>query len=248
VKFSVPHESITGTEYPVVADVDGDFYTELVVTHEGGRSECPREDPLMEEVVREPGRHYQGITVYRDHQDRWAPSRPLWSQHAEHWSDRNDDGTVPPVEEPSWETHNSYRQALPAEGGTALDIPDLTVRLDDEILPECSEIADDWSQQMTAEVCNRGLLPVAPGALVSFRVSEGEGEACQVEPVCSAETTVVLEPGQCEAVQCEWADFDIPLDTEYFVCAAVDEDGEVNECHDGNNAALMNDTCPRPLI
>jgi hypothetical protein len=246
VKFSTPHESTTGIEYPTVADVDGDYFTEIVAPHERYDGGCPGSDPLWPEAVRE-GR-YAGIEVYRDRQDRWAPSRSLWAEHAEHWTGRFDDGSVPATEMPSWEAHNSYRQALPSEDIEAAYIGDLTVRIDPEVLPECTGSDESRSQRMAAEVCNRGLLPVTAGAMVSFHVALEAGEACATEAVCSAETSSDLESGTCVEVQCEWPDLDVPLDTPYFVCAVVDEGSEIIECHEGNNAGTVEDQCPRPLI
>jgi hypothetical protein len=235
VKFSAPHESATGIEYPVVADVDGDFYTEIVVPHEAYPSAaCPAEDPLMPGVVRESGRSYRGVVVYRDRMDRWAPSRPLWTQHTEHYDQRSDDGTVPLVETPSWTTHNSYRRALPRAGGTAIDSPDLTVTAVEA--GECDEAA--MSQPLSARVCNRGTLPVAAGVAVAFTVEGTE--------VCRANTAETLEPGRCTMVSCTWEG--VPLEMLHAVRAAVDPDpGTIDECHEDNNLATGEARCP-PLL
>lgn len=241
IKFSAPHNSGTGIEYPVVADVDGDFYAEIVVPHEYYEVNCPAEDPLMPGVTRETGRRYQGITVYRDRNDRWAPSRPLWTQHTEHWSQRFDNATVPAVEAPSWLTHNSYRQALPAEGGTAIDSPDLTVGSFDA--PECD--MERGSQPLSGQVCNRGTLPVAAGVEASFRVGTSTGEVA-----CEAWTTLPLEPGECEVVGCDWVD--VPLDELQGIVVTVDsiDEGEelgIDECHEDNNTTAGEARCPPAL-
>jgi hypothetical protein len=239
VKFSAPHDSATAWEYPVVADADGDFYSEIVVPHEGYLPQhCPDQDSQFPGAVREAGRTYAGITVYRDRQDRWAPSRPLWSQHTEHLSNRFDDGTVPLAEVPSWTTHNSYRQAHPREGGTANDSPDLTVG--NLGAPECN--TSEATQLLSATVCNRGTLPVAPGVDVSFHVDSPGGEV-----VCSATTGDALEPGACEDVSCLWEG--ITLDTDHEVHAVVDSDDEafIAECHEDNNTATEEVRCP-PIV
>ena len=79
VLFSAPASSGTGQEYPAIADVDGDFATEIVVprTPYGG---CPATDPLFPKA----DKFYtaSGFVVYRDPSDRWANSRPVWNQHA----------------------------------------------------------------------------------------------------------------------------------------------------------------------
>jgi hypothetical protein len=238
VKFSAPHESDTSLEYPTVADIDGDFYTEIAVPHAYCGVSCPSEDPLMPGVTREPGRRYEGITVYRDRTDRWAPSRPLWSQHAEHHTDRNDDGTVPLVELPSWEGYNSYRQAHPREGGTAIDSPDLTVGG----IEASACDTDAATQPLTARVCNRGTLPVAAGVAVSFRLGSAAGEV-----LCTAATDQALEPGECDEVSCQWAG--VPLEVDHLVVAVVDGDEAtaLAECHEDNNTATDEVRCP-PLV
>jgi hypothetical protein len=240
VKFSAPHTSLTANEYPLVADVDGDFFSEIVVTDMAYDVGCPVSDPLMPEVTREPGRLYAGITVYRDRQDRWAPSRPLWSQHTEHFYQRNDDGSVPAVELPSWESgrYNSYRQAHPPQDIEAYFIPDLTVG--GLVAPDCN--SETRQQLLAASVCNRGTLPVAAGVLVSFRLDSPDGAE-----LCAASTTGVLHGGDCEDVECTWED--VPMEETHTVHAVVDpdDDDDVTECHEDNNTAADEVTCP-PLI
>lgn len=239
VKFSAPHESGTGIEYPTIGDVDGDFYTEMVVPHER-YDVCPLEDPLSPGTMRDPERAYAGITIYRDIDDAWAPSRPLWTQHTEHYSQRNNDGTVASPEVPSWLDHNSYRQTFPA--GTAMDHPDLTVR--DVTAPECD--IDEAVQPLGATVCNRGTLPVADGVAVTFRLDASDGEV-----LCRAATEVDLHPGECTDVACDWTD--VPMDDPHDVWAVVDDDGTgegaVNECLEGNNLAVVESVrCPPTIL
>ena len=241
VKFSAPHFNGTFAEYSVVADVDGDFHTELVVPHNDFPQDypfdptCPDEDPLMPGVRRDPDRYYTGITVYRDREDRWAPSRSLWSQHAEHWSNRFDDGTVPAMEVPSWTTHNSYRQALPREGGTAIDIPDLTVS---GIEAEPCD-TENQRQPLSARVCNRGTLPVAAGVDVSFRIDSTTGEVA-----CDTRTHETLEPGHCEVVECVWEGVPINEPHEIHVVVDPEDSDSITECHEDNNTTAFDVRCP----
>jgi hypothetical protein len=244
VKFSTAHISGTAVEYPVVADVDGDFFTEIVVPHHRAPISCPAEDPLMPGVTGDPARPMTGLTVYRDRHDRWAPSRPLWSQHTEHYYQRHDDGSVPVVESPSWDGYNSYRQAHPRAGGTAIDSPDLTVGGVDASAP-CDIGGDTPTQQLAARVCNRGTLPVAAGAIVAFYIDDPAGT-----PACTSATDRVLAPGECDDVGCRAEA--VPLDVFYDIIAVVDPaasgDGAVTECHEDNNRAFFRDVCPRPVI
>jgi len=242
VKYSMAHQSGTGIEYPVVADVDGDFYTEIVVPHERyDDAGCPATDPLFPTATREPGRRFAGITVLRDVNDRWAPSRQLWSQHTEHWSNRQDDGSVPLAETPSWTTHNSYRQALPREDGTAIDMPDLTIRGIEA--PACD--IETASQPLEVTVCNRGTLPVAAGVPIELRLGSVDGEL-----LCSLATAEALAPGECETVGCTWTGITVEESHEVFaVVDAVSEGaGGLSECHEENNQGSTVLRCPPGLI
>jgi hypothetical protein len=240
VKFSAPHLSGTGTEYATIGDVDGDFYTEIVVPHEYYSAGCPDEDPLNPGVLRDPDRRYEGVTIYRDVDDRWAPSRPLWSQHAEHYSDRNDDGTVPSPEPPSWLSHNSYRQTFAS--WTALDRPDLTVQA--VSAPACD--VDEAVQPLGAFVCNRGTMPVAAGVAVAF-VLDGPGG----ETICETTTAEDLMPGDCTEVSCLWTG--VPIDEPHDVWCVVDGVGEaagaITECLERNNLGTATGVrCPPDVV
>ncbi len=79
VLFSAPASSGTGQEYPTIADVDGDFATEIVVPRTPF-SGCPAKDPLFPAGA--PFVKAAGFVIYRDPMDRWANSRPVWNQHA----------------------------------------------------------------------------------------------------------------------------------------------------------------------
>lgn len=40
----------------------------------------------------------------------WAPSRPVWNQHAYHVTNINDDSTIPATPSANWETWNTFRK------------------------------------------------------------------------------------------------------------------------------------------
>lgn len=232
IRFSAAHESSTGIEYPAVADVDGDYYTEIVVPHEKMEG-CPATDPLVPTTVREPGRRYQGVSVYRDRDDRWASSRSVWNQHTYHVSNIADDGTIPAVEPDSWSDHNSYRRQLPAAGMGALGIPDLT--LGPVAGPPCDQ--DAHEQVIEVDVCNRGLKPVAAGVKVKLTRDEKDGDE-----LCDLDTTKDLAAGKCETLSCTWDD--VPLNTEHEVWAEVDLNDAVAECLEDNNRGVGVVRCP----
>lgn len=247
VKFSAQHIAGTAYETPVVADVDGDFFTEIVVPHNYFKFiDCSDEPtdplivaghPLYPSPARDAAKHITGLTVYRDHDDRWAPSRSVWGQHAYHASERNDDSTVPMMETPSWTSHNSYRQQLPGSGGTAMDVPDLTAGPVSG--PPCDEVA--LIQKLEVPVCNRGTLPVAAGATVDLRLDEVDGDI-----LCALATKKTLSPGKCETLSCDWND--IPRKDARNVWAVVDGENAVPECNEDNNRGVGEIRCPPKIV
>lgn len=76
--------SFTGTDYPLIADVDNDGQAEVVVAA------------------------LQGLRVFGNGAV-WRDARPLWNQHGYHITNINDDLSLPFSEPDSWEAHNTYR-------------------------------------------------------------------------------------------------------------------------------------------
>ncbi len=101
--LQVPRTSRTAIEYPVVADVDNDGSAEIVV----GSS-----DP-----INGMGEASPTVQVIRDASDRWIQARRIWNQHAYHVTNVREDGTIPELEKPSWESFNTYRTNSQIEGG-----------------------------------------------------------------------------------------------------------------------------------
>lgn len=92
VLWETPSPSDTVYELPVIADVDADGQADIV---------------KVSNIYAFPGS--TGVQVYGDAHHTWVPTRPLWNQHTSHITNVNADGTIPPVEAPSWSTHNTYR-------------------------------------------------------------------------------------------------------------------------------------------
>ena len=83
------------TANPIVADVDGDGASEIVVV-----SSAP---------VGSTGLDGPTLTVLQNIDDRFAPSRRIWNQHTYHHSNIHEDGRVPRHEAPHWDRSNSFR-------------------------------------------------------------------------------------------------------------------------------------------
>jgi RHS repeat-associated protein len=79
----------TATEQPVVADVANDGHAKIIVPSDnlfqGGFT--------FDDV---------GIYVLEDVVNKWGRTRGIWNQHSYHITNVNDDGTIPPVEQPNW--------------------------------------------------------------------------------------------------------------------------------------------------
>ncbi len=102
VVLQASRTSVTITEYPVVADVDNDGSSEIVVVTNG--------NPTIPTVQ-----------VYRDADDRWIQSRRIWNQHSYHVTNVREDGTIPQFERPHWEQLNTFRTNAQIESGTVCE-------------------------------------------------------------------------------------------------------------------------------
>ena len=172
-----------------------------------------------------------GIRVYRDTADRWVSSRRIWNQHAYHVTNVNEDGTVPSSSAAglNWTTPglNNFRQNVQGAGG-ADAAPDLTAR--------GTPLACDGMgrAQLRTRVCNRGTEPVGDGLSVGFY----EGEPSDETLLCRAATTTVLDPGECEEVQCLWET--PPTAAPGVDVTIVADDQNTNgECFEGNNRSVL---------
>jgi len=128
VLYSAARSSGTTYENPVIADVDGDFHSEIVsaVNDYAGALGCPATDPLRPSATYAQN---HGVVVLRDELDRWAASRPVWNQHAYAVSHVGDRGEIPRTSAvtPNWSDPalNSFRQNVQGDL-ESLGVPDLT--------------------------------------------------------------------------------------------------------------------------
>jgi hypothetical protein len=236
VKFSVPRSSLTRWEYPVIADVDGDSHTEIVTgsnDYDAGGVACPATDPLnMHQNVAFKATH--GITVWSDHDHKWAGSRPIWNQHSYSVTNVNDDGTIPPMRSiPSqWNQPttdpNSFRQNVQGITGASLDLPDITT-----VGIPGYKCLQNKQAQVTVEVCNRGLRTLATGKSTLALV-----EAHNPTNVLYTTTNSKdLASGDCEDVT---AAVNVPTSNSAFdIMIMGDPNSAVPECDETNNTSLI---------
>jgi hypothetical protein len=213
ILFIDPNTSRTRTEYPVVADVDGDFKAELVFSTNNDISWGID----------------AGIEVWGDALDNWVSTRPVWNQHSYHITNVGIDGSIPAVEDSSWlfpmgEPYNSYRRNV--QGASDFCAPNLLLfdlRAD---LMQCPSLV------LTVDVANHGCLGVGPGVKVSF-FEETLGYLGTVETQnqlpAGAKETVTLDTMQMLEGAVVWA--------------VVDDDGmgngELNECDEANTSDMV---------
>ncbi|MBX7079103.1 MAG: FG-GAP-like repeat-containing protein [Nannocystaceae bacterium] len=207
------NSSRTRTENPVVADVDGDFKAELVISSNNESAQGDIGDA--------------GIEVFEDRLDNWVATLPIWNQHTYHVTNVLPDATIPTVESDNWTTppgspYNSYRRNTQGELQT-LCAPDLVP----------TDLTVDTLQcpvlDMSARVLNQGCLGVGAGVDVAFY----DGATL----LGVVQTTGAIQAGASEKVQLEVTDAANPP---FDITVVVDDDGmgagALNECREDNNA------------
>jgi hypothetical protein len=210
------NSSRTRSEYPIIADVDGDFKAELVFSTNNESAQGSTGDA--------------GVEVFEDRLDNWVGTRAIWNQHTYHVTNVGLDGTIPTVETPSWESENSYRRN--GQGDLEqLCAPDLVAA--DLSIPtlECPLL------QISVKVLNQGCLGVGPGVDVSFYDSDnGLLLTVQTEnpiPAGGSETIEVEIPNPGGA----------PFEISVVVDDPGDGVGSFNECHEDNNETGPLEVC-----
>jgi hypothetical protein len=228
VLYQVPNSSATIHEYPVVADVDGDNNTEVILAandlnHINGSLNCGYVAPAKP-------RH--GVFLYGDAGDNWVRTRRIWNQHAYHITNVNADGSVPSPEPASWiapQGLNNYRQSN--QGAGVFNAPDLQVSLEASLANCPAKVA------LRAFVQNKGTIGVAPGAKVRFYRGDGANGTFIAEAV----TTTALLPGQYELVTVDYVVMPPETVMAFYVEVDKDDAGQsgLNECLEDNNGATL---------
>ncbi|MFH1434316.1 MAG: VCBS repeat-containing protein [Pseudomonadota bacterium] len=228
VIFEVANSSRTGTEYPVIADVDGDGSAEIVVG--------ANDDQIIRDAC-EVGTH--GVFVYGDSLSNWVRTRPVWNEHAYHVTNVNADGSVPIEEEPNFSADglNNFRQNVQTEGifNTSNLVP-ADMQAEDLYCP--------GRYIIKVRVVNLGSAGVGAGVPVGFY----EGTPAGVHTLLGMSTTrEVLLPGMSELVSFTW---EVPPEEERseFTFYAVVDDVEasgteiaVHECNEDDNVSATVD-------
>lgn len=216
VLFRDLNSSRTRSEYPVIADVDGDFKAEIVFSTSNEASFL--EPSLVGDA---------GIEVWGDVLNNWVPTRPVWNQHAYAVTSAGPRAQIPDRPEPSWTpSYNAWRRN--AQGGrNPLCAPDLVltdVRQDDSACPDL---------KIVANVVNRGCLAAIEG--VDVRVEEAD--ATELVRLQDALPIGAGEYRRVELVGSRGPDY------EGTVQLTVDPDDLTRECREENNVASLELRC-----
>jgi hypothetical protein len=246
--LSVPvaNSSRTDSEYPIVADVDRDGNSEIVVPANRdaavSRDNCPAAYATafgvdVADLPAEIATGTSGIYVYGDPNDKWVGTRPIWNQYTYHVSNVSELGQVPGVEPDNWSTTglNNYRQNVQGEG--VFNAPNLTATL------ELAFVCLEGRVHLSAVISNQGSRGVPPGVSVEF-VQTAPGAGTQLAEVA---TRAPLLPGGEERITISVEDLE--PETSYRFLVRVDgkdaASGMVSECLEDDNSADAEGSCPQ---
>jgi hypothetical protein len=252
VLFETSVNTRTATEYPLVADVDGDNNAEILVVANENVVGC-NAAPWNVGHLGTPWRQadypppfcttsicgHRGLAVYGDALDNWVRTRRVWSGHAYHITNVLTSGVVPPQEEPNWlnPRYNNFR--MNAQGSALFSAPDLEVDL------EADSLACPAKLRLRARVANTGALGVAPGVEVAFYKKISAGWQC----LGVVQTAEDLLPGNTTDVTLDYV-LDNEINKTIDFRAVVDSDcdgaGKHNECETGgedNNEDTASGMC-----
>jgi hypothetical protein len=253
VRFSAPHTSFTGTEAPLVVDVDGDGHAEIVMVTNGADPSAHgwkcMDDAGMPVTVNNvewtpsslPNKSYRGVYAFADAARGWVGTRTLWNEHTYHVSNICDDhdtacpapnlyGAIPRHEAENWSKPwlNNFRQNVQDHG--LFDAADGTVSLTvDCVSPVLAHVA----------VRNVGLAPLPAGVVVDvFR------DGATPQEVGLTATTRQLLPGQTEELAVTLDAAAMPTDT-FSARIVVDPlHPAFHECRaDNDESAHVTPTC-----
>jgi hypothetical protein len=245
VLFATPTTSFTATEASVVADVDGDGHSDILMVSNGADPsangwKCDvapwnQPDPANNRPAWNPppGKPaYRGITAWSDKENSWVGTRTVWNQHAYSVSNVCDSrdsacdppnvyGSIPTAQKPNWTVPwlNNFRQNVQDKG--LFDAPDVTVKVD---------VACTTPIVVHVAVRNIGLAGLPSGIVVAVYSDKS------ASPLGTVTTTMPLMPGQTQVL-----DFAVPNGAAqpsdgFFAEIVIDPNNKTfNECRDDNN-------------
>lgn len=240
-------QSFSGTESPVVADIDGDGRAEIAVVHTAVDTDvfsCAEHTTGMDgfPIWSPPavGDDYRGITVYDSLTDNFLATRSTQNQHAysvTNICDGREDtcapgtpiGTVPTLPLEPWTLDWLEGFRLNAFEGLNTDTSDAGVWM---------QISCTDPPTFTIHVRNLGPMPLPRGTIVEL-VATSNGD----QVLGTAATSARLDFGQTEIF--ELAPGITPEDGTMLEARITAEPVALRECNEDNNAVAMTFSCGR---
>ncbi len=255
IRFAGLTTSFTATEASLVADVDGDGRSEILMVSNGAdpsatgwkcnidpwnKADAKTGRPAW--VPPKGGTAYRGITAFGDASNAWVGTRTLWNQHTYHVSNICDDrdsacvapnkyGSIPKSEQKNWTTPwlNNFRQNVQDKG--IFDAPDATVSL---------AVRCTTPVLLDASLRNAGLASLPAGVEVGFYTVAGKR-------LGSLKSSAVLFPGQTEKLSFSVTPGDATKDDTFYAKIEIDPKKPLfRECRaDNDQSANAKASCPK---
>jgi len=165
------HASGTLMEYPLIADVDNDGSTEIIVASNNYTFTG-----------------WTGITVIGDADMSWVAARPIWNQYAYHITNVNNDGTIPTTPVRNWLTWNNFRT-----GGTDLGPANWLADLAPNAGEICTDTCDLEEITIYIPIVNRGILEARDVVIVLERTDGTQVDVKNIPTIMDG-TGVMLGP------------------------------------------------------
>ncbi|MBX3273944.1 MAG: VCBS repeat-containing protein [Sandaracinaceae bacterium] len=219
VLAQIPQHSHTLVEYPLIVDVDADGNAEIVFAGNAAVNRCS-------DIPGYTGGR-AGIRVFRDAEDNWVGTRPVWNQHTYHITNVRQDLRIPMGEQPNWRLFNNFRQ-----NPQSFDAPNLTPAALATDATGCPA-----SLGLVATITNAGAVAVGAGLAVSFYLGT---PAAPGRRLATERTSAPIPAGGSLVVRATvtLTPDELGRDLPWFVRAddVGDGTGEQNECIETDNA------------
>jgi hypothetical protein len=217
----------TGSENPIVADVDGDGHADLVAVSNSYAASVGFTCNNTSQ---------SGVRVFSSATVPWVHTRAIWNEHPYHVTNVEDDGTIPTIEKPNWTQPGLNNFRMNKQPGSEFYAPDAVA----SIATTCQ-----GGYALTAGVSNHGEGPLPP-VEVSFYAKTSNGTIA----LGTSATTHTLQPLQTEFVTLNIQNAPAEVTSgKATVFAVVDDKGAPHptwtECRtDNNRSPDSSSACP----